>query len=140
MNQPVAKNADASPLECKSVQRLLGLVLLGLTLAQLAIWSWNAKSDPSTFSHKQTWTGKRSRQHNLGSNLNESPLIQIDINRASSLEISLLPGVGPVLARRIVRNRSEHGPFQGLDDLQRVHGIGRKKIADIAPICVASSN
>ena len=61
------------------------------------------------------------------------PLIQIDLNRAGPRELSLLPRIGPVLARRIHRNREREGPFHSVADLARVHGIGDATLGDVAP-------
>lgn len=58
---------------------------------------------------------------------------QLDINRAKWAELSLLPGIGETLARRIVESRNSHGPFLDFDDLERVHGIGPKTVARIRP-------
>ena len=63
-------------------------------------------------------------------------LVQIDINRADDREFALLPGVGPVLAKRIVANRTEQGHFVSIQDLSRVHGIGEKTIARITMYCL----
>ncbi|MFO0814547.1 MAG: helix-hairpin-helix domain-containing protein [Gemmatales bacterium] len=48
----------------------------------------------------------------------------LDLNAASVSELRQLPGVGPQLAQRIVEHRQQHGPFQKIDDLKAVHGIG----------------
>lgn len=48
---------------------------------------------------------------------------QIDINQADSAAWTALPGIGPVLARRIVRFREMSGGFQSVTDLQRVYGL-----------------
>src|SRR5262245_32229826 len=48
---------------------------------------------------------------------------EVDINAASWPEFSQLPGVGEMLARRIVESREAAGPFADLDDLRRVRGI-----------------
>lgn len=61
----------------------------------------------------------------------------IDINQASSQEFSVLPQVGPVLAKRIVENRTRLGRFESVGDLQRVHGIGHSTVQQIRPYCVA---
>jgi competence protein ComEA len=53
----------------------------------------------------------------------------LDINAATADELVKLPGVGPALARRIVAYRTENGPFQTIDDLQSVSGIGASKFA-----------
>ncbi|MEX2530468.1 MAG: ComEA family DNA-binding protein [Gemmatimonadota bacterium] len=54
---------------------------------------------------------------------------RIDPNRASEVELSRLPGVGPALAGRIVASREGVGPFQRPEDLARVPGIGEATVA-----------
>lgn len=58
---------------------------------------------------------------------------KIDLNSATWVEWSQLPGIGPVLAHRIVEEREQNGPFRDIDDLNRVRGIGSKKIDAIRP-------
>lgn len=57
--------------------------------------------------------------------------VTIDLNDAAPRELALLPGVGPVLAKRIVENRNRLGPFTSLEDIGRVHGVGDKTIQQI---------
>ena len=49
---------------------------------------------------------------------------KIDINRAEPWLLEALPGIGEVLAQRIVDYRSENGPFRRIEDLLKVNGIG----------------
>lgn len=49
---------------------------------------------------------------------------KIDINRADPWLLEALPGIGEVLAQRIVDYRSENGPFKRIEDLLKVSGIG----------------
>ena len=51
---------------------------------------------------------------------------RMDVNRATSAELELLPGVGPSLAKRLIDARAQHGPFRSLEDLGRVRGMGAK--------------
>lgn len=53
----------------------------------------------------------------------------ININRATAGELDALPGIGPVLASRIIDYRKTNGPFLSVDDLQKVSGIGSAKFA-----------
>ncbi len=55
----------------------------------------------------------------------------IDINRAGLDEFMALPGIGEVLAKRIVAYRDEHGAFSAAEDLLQVDGIGKKKLEEI---------
>ena len=52
-----------------------------------------------------------------------------DKARASAAELEDLPGVGPVLANRIVAYRDLHGSFAAVEDLLDVGGIGEAKLA-----------
>ncbi len=56
---------------------------------------------------------------------------EIDLNSAKWPELTLLPQVGEVMARRIVGYRSEHGPFQSVGQLENVKGIGPKTMRRI---------
>jgi len=56
------------------------------------------------------------------------PAQPVDVNRASEDELRALPGIGGVLAARIVEARERDGPFASLDDLRRVRGLGRAKL------------
>ena len=64
------------------------------------------------------------------------PDMRIDINSASAAELGLLPGLGPRLSRRIVEDREQHGPFESLDELTRVHRVGPSVIQRIRPYVV----
>ena len=48
----------------------------------------------------------------------------ININTASQAELETLPGIGPALAKRIIEYRQEYGPFQSIEDVMKVRGIG----------------
>lgn len=57
------------------------------------------------------------------------PPTVVQVNRAAAADLQRLPGVGPVLAGRILEHRRTHGPFRDLADLQRVKGIGARTAA-----------
>ena len=59
----------------------------------------------------------------------KTPLGKIDINTATEKELTTVPGVGHVMAARIIAAR----PFRSADDLKKVSGIGDKKYAQIRP-------
>lgn len=54
---------------------------------------------------------------------------RIRINAATASQLEEIPGVGPVLAARIITHREEFGPFATVEDLLDVPGIGEAKLA-----------
>lgn len=59
---------------------------------------------------------------------------KMNLNRAGARDLALLPGVGPVTARRIASDRAGNGPFLFVDDVIRVKGVGLKKLEKIRPL------
>ncbi len=59
---------------------------------------------------------------------------KIDLNLAGVDELTLLPGVGPVLAQRMVEWRKAHGRYRSVEDLQEVKGIGKKRLEQLRPL------
>ena len=104
------------PISSGSVQALLATLVLGVLLV----------------------TVYRAPLGNPSQRLASDVYATIDLNRASPRELSLLPGIGPILAKRIAENRDRLGPFQSISDVQRVHGIGEKTIDQISNYVVVS--
>jgi len=58
---------------------------------------------------------------------------RIDLNTATAAELESLPHVGPALAQEIVAYRQTYGPFQAVEDLLNVPGIGPSTLEEIRP-------
>jgi competence protein ComEA len=58
----------------------------------------------------------------------------VNINTATEMELSNLPGVGASKAANVVTYRQHHGNFTKVDDLMKVKGFGRKNFARIRPL------
>lgn len=56
--------------------------------------------------------------------------LPIDLNHAEAAVLEILPGIGPARARSIVRER-QHRPFETIEDLERVRGIGPATVAGL---------
>ena len=69
----------------------------------------------------------------------EERLPGIDINTADEETLQQLPGIGPALAERIVADRAANGPFDSVDELTRVPGIGEITVEELRPYVTAGS-
>ncbi len=56
---------------------------------------------------------------------------QINLNTATAKELEELPGIGPVMAQRIIEYRTTHGPFYSIAEIQEIRGIGAKTFEKI---------
>ena len=88
-------------------------VLLGIHAARIQGWTWRGK--PATVLTADGY------------------LYTLDINQATWVEWAQLDGIGETLARRIVQDRLEQGPFTTIEDVNRVKGIGDKTMDRIRP-------
>lgn len=62
--------------------------------------------------------------------------VRVAVNTASKAQLERLPGVGPAMAERIIEERQRR-PFTNPDDLDRVKGIGAKKLEKMRPYIIA---
>ena len=59
---------------------------------------------------------------------------RLDINEMSAAQLEAIPGIGEMLAKRIVAYREANGPFRTLEEVMNVEGIGEKKLDQIASL------
>ena len=67
---------------------------------------------------------------------NERDVFPININTASEEELMALPGIGPVIAARIVAHREYHGEFRFIQELTDVAGIGTARFSAIETLVI----
>lgn len=87
------------------------------------------KNAQATASYSASST-KKVGSTRAGAEKNNSAVQIVRINSASASELQQLPGIGPALAQRIVETRNS-GRFTSADDLLRVPGIGKAKLAKL---------
>ncbi|HIE93351.1 MAG TPA: helix-hairpin-helix domain-containing protein [Acidobacteria bacterium] len=58
----------------------------------------------------------------------------VDLNRATSVQLETLPGVGPRTAERIIEYRRDNGGFEKIEDLMNVRGIGERSFLKLRPL------
>ena len=81
----------------------------------------NPPADPTT----EVRQAKPSRQ---------APTGALNLNHATQQDFERLPGIGPVLAGRIVEYRQVRGAFRDIEQLRRVKGIGKKTFERLRPL------
>lgn len=143
---------------------LLKLGLLSITIGVVFWVRWAPQppvhSTPSTTEQQvvvsqATEVEKReSRTADSSSRLVEGPNIEavaqtnpsrtaiparLDLNRASAGELESLPGIGAVLAQRVIAFRESAGGFRAVEDLREVKGIGSKKFERIRSLVTVST-
>jgi competence protein ComEA len=65
-----------------------------------------------------------------------APAAQVNLNTATLAELDTLPGVGPVLAQRILDARTAQGGFRSVSDLRKVDGIGDARYEQLKDLVV----
>jgi competence ComEA-like helix-hairpin-helix protein len=82
----------------------------------------------------ETRAGERPRTDTPRSGSRKTvPVRPLNLNVAIPAELCNLPGIGPVLADRIVAERTARGPFRDVEDLKRVKGIKDKTLEKLRP-------
>lgn len=69
-----------------------------------------------------------------GGQSREVAAFTVDLNDGTLAEFEHLPGIGPILAGRIVAHRTSHGAFRRIEDLALVPGIGKKRLEQLRPL------
>ena len=104
------------------------------------------KSSQAPVSGQTRTTKRRSRRQassDVGSRNSGQPdpapsAGRLDLDVATAAQIESLPGIGPVLAKRVVSDRETRGPFGSIANLRRVSGIGPALAGKLAPVVTFS--
>ena len=89
------------------------------------------KIDPCISYYHSVTTPTSPTHENENSGSNTDTRGKVDLNTATEEQLRLLPGIGQVLAQRILDYRKQNGSFTVVEDLLKVEGIGKKKFEEI---------
>ena len=124
---------ELTPAERRGARWFVALLLVGalhdLTRARFPAWAPPADEAGHTAAERSEAPGATSPAVPTPA----APAEVTDLNRATAPELDRLPGIGPVLARRIVEHRERHGPFRSPDELLGVPGIGPRLLERLRP-------
>ena len=107
----------------KSEKFLLLATLAFLLILAAVFWHDHRGAEPDSYT---VTTEERADPEEL-----VPPLVLVNINTATAEELDALPGIGGVLAERIVAYREAHGPFRTEEELMEVSGIGEGKYSEL---------
>jgi competence protein ComEA len=83
------------------------------------------------------FSSEEDEQNSQPSNPSDNPISpKINLNTASASDLETLPGIGPSIAGKIIEFRQINGPFETLDDLLAISGIGPSKLDEIRDYAV----
>ena len=129
---------------------LIKAAILGIGVAVVLWFGWSVpqqkqrssstpRPSPAKVSHKVDQVEEREKagQKKLDGNRSAPPAL-LDINRGTKEEIQALPGIGPVLADRIIQYRKSKGRFEKIEDLTVIQGIGETRLAELRGLIVVS--
>ena len=113
---------------------LIKLAMLVATII-LVLWiGWPVpKETPSPAELEQLIATQAPATAPVASVSQAKTVAKVNLNHASADELQVLPGIGPVLAQRMVDWRKAHGRYRTVDDLQEVKGIGKKRLEQLRP-------
>ena len=89
------------------------------------------KADSIYYAAVQNRVSTPDKKVKISGNSSAGVVSKVNINKASSSEIQKIPGIGAVLAGRIIDYRKRNGSFNSIDDLIDIKGIGSKKLEKI---------
>jgi competence protein ComEA len=119
--------------------RVLQSRALDQAVAQAASLSPNDQASASEELSRQMSAVEQAKATKSSSKKKGPPSEPIDVNTATAEQLDALPRVGPALAARIVADRDSLGPFDSLDALQRVKGIGPALARGLSPYVTFST-
>ena len=122
---------------------LIKAAILGIGVAVVFWFGWSVpqqnqrssstpRPSPAKAAHEVDQVEEREKagQKKLDGN-RSAPPTPLDINRGTKEEIQALPGIGPVLADRIIQYRESKGRFEKIEDLTAIQGIGETRLAEL---------
>ncbi|MDD8019403.1 MAG: helix-hairpin-helix domain-containing protein, partial [Bacteroidota bacterium] len=111
------------------------IFLAGVALKVYKTYVGQPSQQRFDYSHSDSLFYERSKLLNSDSSFSgiDSLKTKINIRTASKKELMLLPGIGEVMAERIILYRDENGSFKTINDLKKVKGIGEKKFDKLKP-------
>jgi competence ComEA-like helix-hairpin-helix protein len=109
-----------NPLPAKSQASLIPLVILTLTVFSVAC---AIQSQQARYASSVVLETPNAERRSL-----------INLNTATPQELEKLPGVGKIVAERIVAHREQYGPFRRTEHLMMVRGISDRKFRELRPL------
>ena len=125
-----------TPGERRALLILMGLAVLGLLAREVKYWTSENNSGGNIASDTSFVAGVQAYR---ATGLDEA-IGPIDLNLASEVDLQMLPGVGVVMAKKIIDYRRKNGYFQTVDELINVVGVGPKRMERWIPLLIVAKS
>ena len=124
-------SSSTSTHQVESAERVIALLDSMIAQTNTAPPPTPVQNDSARLSRRPSTTPTSSKRRRT-----TTTTLRVNVNTASSQQLIALPGVGPATARKIIEERNR-SPFQQVDDLIRVRGIGPAKLERMRPYVTA---
>lgn len=113
------------------------MLILAFGCIMLALGFFLGRNSGVTIIYEQPALQTDSQEQTMPAAAPEEPVQiapeKININTADPATLETLPGIGPVIAQRIVEYRQTYGLFRTIDEIKDVSGIGEATFAELEP-------
>ena len=117
-------------------KRLLIFLFVGCIVLLAAVGISCIIYSPKTFTPTFSYAESEPEEEVIYIEENENSVFPIEINKASSEELQLIPNIGPSTAKLIIDYRNEYGSIVSFRELLSIDGIGEKTIEILKEYCI----
>ncbi|MBN2030463.1 helix-hairpin-helix domain-containing protein [bacterium] len=83
--------------------------------------------------NQELFSSEKVNEKEINPEETKNPNLLVSINKATQEQLEYLPGIGPVMASRIIAYRDQHHGFSTIDELVEIKGIGEKTVEKLRP-------
>ena len=113
-------------------------VILGVGILSVVLLGWPGSDASGPLKDKLLKSGS-AQVESRSEGGHRLEFSRMDLNQGEVADFERLPGIGVVLATRIVEHRETHGPFNTVAELKVVSGIGKGKVARLRPFVTVNN-
>ena len=117
----------------------MGLLFLAFGfISGMGVWIYRQYYEPvpiisDYILNQELFSSEKVNEKEINPEETKNPNLLVSINKATQEQLEYLPGIGPVMASRIIAYRDQHHGFRTIDELVEIKGIGEKTVEKLRP-------